>query len=106
MILSSGRTPKKSTNQNAAVEIIRVFCDAIAHIPSHRQLVVFHRLVDILGSCDHLHVTIMMLLGKLVDRHDNDDDSEDHVSYCVHKLTVTHGAVMLYLTSSSACNFY
>jgi len=82
VVLSTSRTPKKSTYQNAAVEIIRVFCDAIGHIPSHRQLMVFHRLVDILGSCDHLHVTIMMLLGKLVDHHGDDDenDDKDHVS--------------------------
>ncbi|XP_065904568.1 HEAT repeat-containing protein 1-like isoform X3 [Dysidea avara] len=78
MMVSAGRTPKKSTNQNATVEIIRVFCDAIGHIPNHRQLIVFHRLVDILGSCDHLHVTIMMLLGKLVERDDSNDDGGDH----------------------------
>ena len=48
------------------VEIIRVFTDAIEHIPDHRQLIVFEKLVNILGVEDHLHVTLLMLLGKQV----------------------------------------
>jgi len=92
MVVSSSRTPKKS-NQNVAVEIIRVFCDTIGHIPSHRQLVVFHRLVDILGSCDHLHITIMMLLGKLVDCQDNNDNNEDHVSFVCSQVEVKHNSL-------------
>lgn len=49
-----------------AVEIIRVFSDAIEHIPDHRQLIVFEKLVNILGAEDHLHVTLLMLLGKQI----------------------------------------
>ena len=56
-----------------AVEIIRVFSDAVEHIPDHRQLIVFEKLVNILGVEDHLHVTLLMLLGKQVTKQQQDN---------------------------------
>lgn len=49
-----------------AIEIVRVFRDAQQHIPEHRQLIVFQKLVNILGVLDYLHVTLLVLLGKQV----------------------------------------
>lgn len=56
-----------------AVEIIRVFSDAVEHIPDHRQLIVFQKLVNILGVQDYLHVTLLMLLGKQVTKQQQDN---------------------------------
>ena len=55
------------------VEIIRVFSDAIQHIPNHRQLMVFEKLVNILGADEYLHVTLLMLLGKQVAKQQLDN---------------------------------
>lgn len=50
-----------------------MFSDAIEHIPDHRQLIVFQKLVNILGAEDYLHVTLLMLLGKQVVKQQQDN---------------------------------
>lgn len=50
-----------------------MFSDAMEHIPGHRQLVVFHKLVNILGAQDYLYVTLLLLIGKQVVKQQQDN---------------------------------
>ncbi|KAF9921975.1 HEAT repeat-containing protein 1 [Linnemannia zychae] len=59
--------------------IIKVFVDALFHIPKHRRLRLFSILISTLGEEDFLHVAICMMVEKYVERsgkgHQTEADS-------------------------------
>ncbi|XP_060070386.1 HEAT repeat-containing protein 1-like [Ylistrum balloti] len=55
--------------------VIRVFVDAYPHIPDHRRLMLFTKLVQIVGEDNYLWRTLLLLVAHLVTRgtQSNDD---------------------------------
>ncbi|XP_078485426.1 HEAT repeat-containing protein 1 isoform X2 [Ciona intestinalis] len=51
-------------NKNTVTDIIRVFVDALPHIPPHRRLVVFEELINTLGGNEYLWQTLLLLVAS------------------------------------------
>uniref|UniRef100_H2Y6G6 HEAT repeat-containing protein 1 n=1 Tax=Ciona savignyi TaxID=51511 RepID=H2Y6G6_CIOSA len=69
-------------NKNATmvINIIRVFVDALPHIPTHRRLVVFEELINTLGCTEYLWQTLLLLVASRankITKTTQDDDQED-----------------------------
>lgn len=56
--------------------LMRVFVDALPHIPEHRQLPLFTHLVSTVGSIQFLHTAVLLLLEKNVLQGANTSDDE------------------------------
>ncbi|KAG0240188.1 HEAT repeat-containing protein 1 [Actinomortierella wolfii] len=56
--------------------IIKVFVDAIFHIPKHRRLRLFSVLISTLGEDDFLHAVLSLVLEKQVDRANKNQQTE------------------------------
>ncbi|XP_039261188.2 HEAT repeat-containing protein 1-like [Styela clava] len=50
--------------EETVLKIIRVFVDALVHIPNHRKLTVFHEILSTLGDADYLWVLIVLLVSQ------------------------------------------
>lgn len=59
--------------------LMRVFVDALPHIPEHRQLPLFTHLVSTVGSIQFLHTAVLLLLEKNVLQGANTSDDEKQV---------------------------
>ena len=70
---SHGKHPGELAESVA--ELLESFVTAFGHVPSHRRLPLFQRLVSRLGVNGHLHVVVAMLTLRL-------DDAEAAQSFC------------------------
>ena len=61
-------------------QILRTFVDAVGHMPEHRRLLLFSRLVETVGAGDCLH----MALGLLVEKQllQQPDTNSQVCTYC------------------------
>ncbi len=58
--------------------LLRVFVDALPHIPSHRQLPIMEHLLETLGVAEHLHEVLALLLEQVV-FHSGDKQAKQQV---------------------------
>ena len=56
---------RSSTLLSTVTDIIRVFVDAVPHVPHHRRLPLFSHLLSTIGPQDYLYIA----LGLLVEKH-------------------------------------
>lgn len=64
--------------------VIRVFVDAFPHIPNHRRLMLFTKLVSIEGDVSYLWRTLLLMTEQVVSKGpvgDNEDESSEKVSF-------------------------
>ena len=66
-----------STVEGVVEEIIHVFVDALPHIPDHRRLPLFSRLLRTVGAEGYLHVVLGLLVEKQVVQGTNKDEVMD-----------------------------
>ncbi|XP_033736713.1 HEAT repeat-containing protein 1-like isoform X2 [Pecten maximus] len=64
------RVPKGVSNkvEDVITMVIRVFVDAYPHIPDHRRLMLFTKLIQIVGEDQYLWRTLLLLVTHLVTR--------------------------------------
>uniref|UniRef100_H2Y6G5 HEAT repeat-containing protein 1 n=1 Tax=Ciona savignyi TaxID=51511 RepID=H2Y6G5_CIOSA len=82
MVGGEGSQGPQQHNKNATmvINIIRVFVDALPHIPTHRRLVVFEELINTLGCTEYLWQTLLLLVASRankITKTTQDDDQED-----------------------------
>ncbi|XP_071145410.1 HEAT repeat-containing protein 1-like isoform X1 [Mytilus edulis] len=62
--------------------VIRVFVDAFPHIPNHRRLMLFTKLVSIEGDVSYLWRTLLLMTEQVVSKGpvvDNEDESSEKI---------------------------
>ena len=62
-----------TTVEDVVTEIIRVFVDAVPHVPDHRRLPLFSHLLATVGPPEYLHVALALLTEKQVVQSDAKD---------------------------------
>ncbi|KAI7857260.1 hypothetical protein BDC45DRAFT_603350 [Circinella umbellata] len=62
--------------------IIKVFVDALIHIPKHRRLPLFTVLIRTLGEDEFLYAIISLLLEKYAVKFSKEDESESLAEFC------------------------
>ncbi|GFR92021.1 HEAT repeat-containing protein 1-like [Elysia marginata] len=72
---TSSKSKKKPTNfspdsvSNMMTVVLRVFVDAVPHIPSHRRMVLFEKLVQVMGSDQYLWRLILLYIESVTARN-------------------------------------
>nr|XP_018667544.1 HEAT repeat-containing protein 1 isoform X2 [Ciona intestinalis] len=69
-------------SKNTVTDIIRVFVDALPHIPPHRRLVVFEELINTLGGNEYLWQTLLLLVASRANKitKTSQEDEQDILS--------------------------
>lgn len=66
--------------------VIRVFVDAFPHIPNHRRLMLFTKLVSIEGDVSYLWRTLLLMteqvISKMSSAEAGEEDSTEKVRKC------------------------
>ncbi|CAG9784650.1 unnamed protein product [Diatraea saccharalis] len=62
--------------QNRVVPVLRIFADVVLHVPEHRRLPLYKRLIETLGPSHFLWVFLALLLETHI-AHFNDDKKKD-----------------------------
>ncbi|KAK6179629.1 hypothetical protein SNE40_011943 [Patella caerulea] len=79
----ASKSPKKTKNKPEMIigMILRIFVDAYPHIPEHRKLMLFSKLVNIVGEKQYLWHCILLFIehvGTKNKRPADDDEDDDH----------------------------
>ncbi|KAI9492397.1 hypothetical protein BDB00DRAFT_883490 [Zychaea mexicana] len=83
LVESSRRNSKSQAAITLQIKpIIKVFVDALIHIPKHRRLPLFTVLIRTLGEGEFLYAIIALLLEKYAVRFSKEDDSESLAEFC------------------------
>jgi hypothetical protein len=80
-LVASSRSRKQS-EASLVLEvkpILKVFVDALSHIPEHRQLHLFKTLVDTLGEEEFLYAIISLVLERYLDRSNKGSSEAESV---------------------------
>ena len=72
----------QSTVEGIVTEVIRIFVDALPHIPDHRKLPLFGHLLRTMGSHDYLHVALGIMMEKRVGQEKLGDSQEQVRNDC------------------------
>jgi hypothetical protein len=89
-LVASSRSRKQS-EASLVLEvkpILKVFVDALAHIPEHRQIHLFTTLVDTLGDQEFLYAIISLVLERYLDRSNKGSSEAESVKE--FSLTISH----------------
>jgi U3 small nucleolar RNA-associated protein 10 len=65
--------------------VIRVFVDAFPHIPNHRRLLLFTKLVSIEGDVSYLWRTLLLMTEQVISKMSSADAGEEDSTEKVRK---------------------
>lgn len=66
--------------------VIRVFVDAFPHIPEHRRLMMFTKLVQTVGDEHYLWRTVLLLTEQIINKDQQSAESKENQLVCIYVL--------------------
>jgi U3 small nucleolar RNA-associated protein 10 len=82
---SSSRRRSLSGLSLSVIEILRIFVDAVPHVPSHRQVLLLSNLINIIGSNEHLYIVVGLLTEKYVVQICNEGSTNERLTIGGHR---------------------
>lgn len=87
---ASEKSQSKTEIDSMVTDILRVFVDAFPHIAAHRKIPLFTRLVDTVGSKNHLWTMLALLFELHVTKTAADvPEWHDKVGFISYRIDVT-----------------
>ncbi len=78
---ASTSVSNQTTLEGLVTEIVRIFVDALPHIPDHRKLPLFGHLLRRMGPRDYLYMALGIMTEKMVLQSDTElthEQVKDH----------------------------